>query len=246
MKKCLFCGSSKEISREHIFPEWLLGELGLNEEEVTMNHVTILGMTKSRRSHIFKSLVNAMICEKCNTGWMSKLETSVKDLIIRLMNLDSVNEDLFKSLNDNYKILAKWSFKTAIVLNYPTNYRKIVPENHFQSLYHSKIPEGVYINMAFTENEEPLHWHQSQTLLWFFHTKKEEQKIFSRSKEIYKITLQFKHLLLRVCYFPFKNFVQDDRVESSIVLWPEFGRYENFRIYKDIDEFDSKASFREI
>lgn len=239
MEKCLFCGGIKKLSREHIIPKWLLKELGLTEEKLIMRHITIFGMTKSKRTHDFKNLVNAMICEDCNNGWMSKLEVSAKDLVIRLMNLDDIDKDVFKSLSENYEILAKWSFKTAIVLNYPTNYRHIVPENHFHSLYSSKIPKGVYINLAFTNNIEIIQWRQSQTVIMIGNL----SEYSSRLKRVYKITLQFRHLLLRVCHIPFEDFIQGYGTEGSIALWPQLGRYKDFKIYKNIGEFDLSNYF---
>lgn len=242
MKKCLFCGHIKECSKEHIIPRWLLKELGLSEEELIMKHMTIFGITKTKRKHGFKNFVNAMICRECNNGWMSKLEASAKNLIIKLINIYDVDKNVFKFLNENYEVLAKWSFKTAIVLNYPTNYRNIIPKNHFHSLYNSKIPKAVYINMAFTNNTEIVQWRQSQRFIILGNI----SKYSSRLKEVYKITLQFKHLLLRTCYFPFEDFIQGYEAEASIALWPQFGRYENFKIYKDIGEFNTNNYFIHI
>ena len=241
MKKCLFCENTKKLSKEHIIPKWLLGELGLTEKTIIMQHSSVFGAPLSQRTHSFKGLVNAMICENCNNGWMSKLEASVKDLIIKWMDLDLIEEDT-PLLSEDHEILAKWVFKTAIVLNYPTNYRNIVPEKHFHELYSSKIPAGVYINLALTDNPETIHWRQSQTICMIG----DVSKYVSRLKEVYKISLQFNHLLLRVCYVPFENFVQGYAGETSIALWPEFGAYKEFKVYKDIDEFDTGNYFLKI
>lgn len=128
-----------------------------------MSHITVVGVTKSRRSHSLDSFVNKRICVGCNGGWMKKLEDSSRKWIIRLMNLDGVDEKSFwNELGKDYKNLAKWAYKTAIVLNYSSNYRKIVPEDHFHLLYCSKIPNGVHINIAFTNSNKELEWIQSQ------------------------------------------------------------------------------------
>jgi len=243
MKKCIFCKNIRKLSKEHIIPRWLLEELGLLEKDVVMEHSSFFGISLSRRTHSFKSFTNAMICEKCNNGWMSKLEASVKGLIIKLMNLDFTGHEgeIIQSLIKNYAILAKWAFKTAIVLNYPTNYRNIVPVEHFHELYISKIPTGVYINLALTTNSEAINWRQSQTIYMIGMPKN-----ISRLKEVYKITLQFRHLLLRVCYVPFENFIQGDKGETSIALWPEFCVYKEFKAYKDIDEFHIRNYFLKV
>lgn len=240
VKRCLFCGSTRCLSKEHIIPKWLLKELGLTDQQLRMSHVSTLGMTKSQRTHSFTGLVNAMICEDCNSGWMSGLEVSVKDSITRLMHLDGVT-NVLGSLTENHEAIARWSFKTAIALNYPTNYRNIVPEDHFHSLYHSKIPEGVYINLAITDSTDVIKWRQSQTVIMIGNSKH-----VSRPKDVYKITMQFKHLLLRVCYISLEDFIQGYETEASIALWPQFGRYEHFKVYEDIDEFDLRNYFIQV
>jgi hypothetical protein len=238
-RKCLFCGSAQRLSKEHIIPQWLLRELGLTDQQLMMSHTSVFGVTKSQRTHRFMRLVNAMVCKKCNSGWMSALEVSVQDSITKLMHLD--DRSAIRSLAEDYKTIAKWSFKTAIMLNYPTNYRRIVPEEHFHSLYQSGIPEGVYINLAFTENTDiVVQWRQSQTIITIG-----DQGHAIPPKDVYKITMQFKHLLLRVCYISFNGFVQGDN-EASIALWPQFGRYEDFQIYDNIDEFDTGNYFIQI
>lgn len=65
----------------------------------------------------------------------------------------------------------------------------------------------------------------------------------SRPKDLYRITIQFEHLLLRVSYISLPDFVQGCRGEESIALWPEFGRYEDMKIYENIDEFDCSNYF---
>jgi len=241
MKRCLFCKSIKKLSREHIIPEWLLKELELTEEDVFMEHYSIFGIPKSQRTHSFKSLVNAMVCEKCNNGWMSDLEASVKDLIIKWINLNIEKKDIL-SLAKDHELIARWALKTAILLNYPTNYRNIIPESHFHKLYKSKIPSGVYINLAICNKPEPIKWRQSQQLLIFGNF----SKYASRLKEVYKITMQFNHLLLRISYVPFENLTQGYTGETSVALWPEFGKYKELKVYKNIDEFDVGNYFIEF
>jgi hypothetical protein len=239
MKKCIFCGAVGKLSEEHIIPKWLLKELDLSAKDMARgSHLTLSGIAKSERTHSVMTHTNAAICQDCNNGWMSRLENSAKDLIIGLMNMDT---EAFGSLPGNSEILAKWTFKTAIVRNYPSNYRNVVSEDHFQYLYRSEIPRGVYINLAFTSNTEKIIQSiQSQTVLIIGLP----ENYFSRLREVYKITLKFKHLLLRISYIPFEDFTQG--ADSSIALWPRFGRYEDLKLYKDILEFDASNYFIRI
>jgi hypothetical protein len=44
-------------------------------------------------------------------------------------------------------LLARWTAKTAYVLNYASNYRDVVPPSHFQALFATEdgLPERVYV-----------------------------------------------------------------------------------------------------
>lgn len=242
MKKCLFCKNTKKLSKEHIIPKWLLNELGSTDKTLATTHFTMLGLPKSKRVHSFKSLVSGMVCENCNNKWMSRLEISIKDLVIRLINLNKKPKDVknvFNSLAKNHEVLARWAFKTAIVLNHATNYKDLVPEAHFHSLHSSKIPEGVWINLGFANNSENITWIQDQTVLFIG----KSSEIPPEREGVYKITFQFRYLLLRICCIPFKNYIQDYKTEASILLWPEFTRYEKFKIYENISEFNLSTYF---
>ncbi len=235
-KKCLFCGSKEELTKEHIIPMWLINFLDLGDADIGMTHVNPFGGVVSHRAHTPKTLVNSWVCKKCNGGWMSELETSSKDLLMKLIN--RVSDKKLSSLIDRRKnlILSKWIFKTAIVLNYPTNYYNMVPKEHFKSLFDGEIPKGVYINFGFTDNLKSIEWRQSKSAILFGDLK----KIEANADKIYKITLQFNYLLLRVCYVPHKDFFQ---VDNSISLWPKLEINNLLITYKDIDEFDVNNCF---
>lgn len=148
------------------------------------------------------------------------------------------------------EILARWVLKTASILNYATNYRRIVPQNHFESVFGATFPGGLYIALGFTYGlEPPLTWRQSQTFL--FNTianessmvKEKTEEFTSRGNGPYKISFQFKHLLLKVCYMPFSNFEPYDKTISAFELWPYVRMPDNFGLCRDIDDFDVEGFY---
>ena len=92
-KKCIFCNEEKKMSKEHVFPQWLLKELGIVSKEILMKHL-YTNIELSERKHLYNSFVNGCVCEECNNGWMSSMEAELQPHIINLMNFKNINEEL--------------------------------------------------------------------------------------------------------------------------------------------------------
>ena len=220
---CLFCGNGN-LSKEHIFAQWLLKELGIMDNDVSMTHMTAIGMEVSNRKHAFSKLVN---------GWMSDLEGQCQFHIINLMNMEKLDEEM-NFLKENHETVAKWAFKNVIMLNSATNYRQLVPEDHYHSLYQGNIPKGVTIDLAFASTDPSVEWRQSPGSLVI----KDKKIPMKYDTNKYIITFQIKHLMIKVAFYESNNqtFYED---EGCIRLYSDFGLYEGDKIvYKNIDEFD--------
>jgi hypothetical protein len=112
---CLACGqTSSPASREHVFAQWLLKELGSPSMSFYRRYGD--GSTEPHRQPInLESFVLRRICENCNNGWMSKLEEVVKPILVPLMR----GERQLGSLEESEKwALARWVAKTAIIDSY--------------------------------------------------------------------------------------------------------------------------------
>jgi hypothetical protein len=92
-------------------PGWLLRALGVvggNRQAGTM--LAWFGAAEEAR-RVGPEIKVKYLCGPCNSGWMSKLETQAKPLITPLL------ADLAVPLSSTeQRILARWSIKTAIVL----------------------------------------------------------------------------------------------------------------------------------
>lgn len=104
-RECVFCGNTN-LSKEHIFAQWLLKELNIFNNDVLMTHANIAGMPISNRKHAFSKLVNRLVCETCNNGWMSQLEGDCQNHIINLMNMNELETEL-AFLNEHHETVAK-------------------------------------------------------------------------------------------------------------------------------------------
>ncbi len=238
VKKCVFCGGTK-LSKEHIFAQWLLKELNIYEKTVEQTHVNVFGSPMSNRKHAFSRLVNGLVCEECNNGWMSQLESECQAHITNFMNADMLKEEI-EYLKTNHGSIAKWVFKNVILLNSAANYRKLVPNEHYSSLYAGNIPDNVFIDLAFCKSDPTLEWRQSPGYMVI----REQGMELNLNTSRYTITFQLKHLLFKVVFYESKynTFYED---EGVIRLFPQFGVHGEPELFKNIDSFDIHGNIRE-
>jgi hypothetical protein len=107
-RRCVFCGSQSDLTREHVLPDWLTA-IGLDLEP-QIHHVGPLNkVPREWSSKPFKTTVR-MVCGTCNSGWLSHLEAAAKSVIAPLI--------LGKSgrlLYDDQALISTWTCKTALV-----------------------------------------------------------------------------------------------------------------------------------
>jgi hypothetical protein len=237
-RKCVFCDGIK-LSKEHIFAQWLLKELDIFDNDVTMTHASVAGIPVSNRKHPFSKLVNGLVCEKCNNGWMSQLEGDCQKHIINLMNMNEIDNEL-NFLKEHYDTVAKWAFKNVILLNSATNYRQLVPDEHYTTLYSGSIPEGVFIDLAFCKSDSKIEWRQTPGGLVI----KDKGIPFNANVTRYQITFQIKTLLIKVAFYESADnvFYED---EGAIRLFPRFGVYKTPKLFDNIDDFDISGVIHE-
>src|SRR5437879_1748598 len=127
MRTCVFCGRDLAgvASREHVFQHWLLNGLEIREKEIPQTHFPRKdGSALSTRKQTLNGLVAGRICEPCNTGWMSNLESAAKPLLLKLCSNDTL---AIRCEQPDKLLLARWAMKTAIVLNLASNFHKNIP-----------------------------------------------------------------------------------------------------------------------
>ena len=113
-RRCRGCGTEMRglRSREHILPQWLhpyieMPGVSLEHRAVNEEGVRLL------RSHDLKSFALNSICNRCNNGWMSRLEMEVKPILLPLI----IGKRSAQSLSaDERTVLARWAFKTAFMI----------------------------------------------------------------------------------------------------------------------------------
>jgi hypothetical protein len=101
---CAFCGRIDKPSREHVIPEWLSRKLSTDDD----------GWFEYRRGGKWiktplVEIVTKRVCNPCNNGWMSHIETQAQQVMEPLLDRQTT------SLNQGDRaVVARWFAKTML------------------------------------------------------------------------------------------------------------------------------------
>jgi hypothetical protein len=147
LRHCIFCRSTGNLTREHVFPGWLqrrVRPLDATQKNPIYRgtHLSSLGMRKSVRQAGANSHTYSAVCAECNNGWMSELEQQFAVLLDRMiLKLDPLTFSKKES-----RTIALWVTKTCILMHKSSNYRKIIPEKISNLIGKgASIPKNIYI-----------------------------------------------------------------------------------------------------
>jgi len=226
IKTCIFCqGTLERSSDEHVLPQWLLGYLKIRGEDISPTHYSFQsGSTVvSTRRHKVDNLVEGRVCSKCNNGWMSSLESEAKPLLVPLMEAE---KEVVALKPDERLKVARWAFKTALVLNSASNFHKNVPPAHFYHLYNTQesLPPSIAVIGQQHHGDSPFYWLQMSFVLTSDQAadlSMEEAKALVATS--YKISFQLKKLLIVVAWWPHPGWRYVIWRGIHVPLWPPKG-----------------------
>ena len=146
---CVFCGDDTHgTTGEHVFGDWVseffIKQLKVDEFSGTSELVASDGSSIKFPMTPFQQRAK-IVCEKCNSGWMSRLETSVMDdLKVMMVGQPKMLRSAARQR------LAFWCVKTALVLDHMHPRERIIPDSHFRDLFNLKGPlPGQVVLVAF-------------------------------------------------------------------------------------------------
>jgi hypothetical protein len=84
-RACLFCGvqGTGTLTHEHVVQRWLIAHLALPPDDLMAHAVADSRtgeLTHQLRVHSTHNFVEGRVCEDCNCGWMSTLESEAKPI----------------------------------------------------------------------------------------------------------------------------------------------------------------------
>ena len=158
-RKCIFCGGSPPLTREHVIPSWLEKNVGGGEpSEFIGTRISFAGMPLNERRATGSSYTFKGVCGACNHGWMSKLETRFAALL-PLLEADMSPKRFTKGERHT---IATWIIKTGIVAHLSSNYRRILPDDFPLRLSRGQvIPGGIRVFGGTIKARNRIQWAQS-------------------------------------------------------------------------------------
>ena len=206
-KTCSFCGqvlTKKTKAKEHVLPKWIHRKLEIEKKPFQGIHTDMSGLVvKSARSQSMNSLVLGGVCAECNNGWMSDLEIKVAPLF-DLFLFPPANKKNITLKKESCEAIAHWAFKTSLVINLASNYRRIIPKEHFSVFYEQrKIPENIVIDISLSPFKKDVFWRQGQFAKGVIPGEIEVTEAMSKIiSTLYVITLDLGGIILRTSWMP--------------------------------------------
>jgi hypothetical protein len=112
MQECAFCDSIAKMSAEHLWSEWM-GRL-FPKGGITVRQITHDGTISREWASSKINIKLPVVCEPCNTGWMSRLENEHAKPAMRELILGG---RVGKFGRKRARGLSLFAFKTAIIGN---------------------------------------------------------------------------------------------------------------------------------
>ena len=244
-RSCIFCGSTGEMSREHVIPQWLEGELtnGQTASYIGTHFAPLFSHEISNRkasknSHTFKQ-----VCGSCNNGWMSKLEVDFKGILPRLVQ--DINPRAY-SKTERQKI-ASWVFKTAMIGHHSANYKEILPIGLAREFFGSfNLPKSLVIHIGRMMQRDSLV--TSQSSFNYAVLSKESAYNVDLASNSFQYSIGFLNLFLRLSWHSFDcqthRSTMGNLTENQFYPHPE--RCATLKEYDDIFDVGLNIYLREL
>ncbi|MFD7735969.1 hypothetical protein ACFV6F_36970 [Kitasatospora phosalacinea] len=138
-RSCAFCGG-RPLSNEHILGQWLRTAFPPEDLVNGIHYRANAATTHQHAQGLLKATVKA-VCEPCNNGWMSELESGVKPFLPEMINGGRVFLD-----SEQQQLLAAWSLKTMLMMAKAHNPPEpIIPATDYTDFYRERRPSAVMV-----------------------------------------------------------------------------------------------------
>lgn len=152
-RTCIFCGGTK-MTREHIWPEWAAERAAHVGALQHRSHGHLIGSDPFDR--VYEQMPYQqkarVVCQACNTGWMSQLENAAKPYFETMLHGRGrvIHEQAQRTLS-------AWAFKTCTVfVESQAKDKSVIPhEDRIYLREHRQPPGNVYVLMVAYDGTHP-------------------------------------------------------------------------------------------
>lgn len=159
-KPCIFCGKKGNKSKEHLWPEWMheylpnIGDGSHVRESNLFQWKKPIGDKKlKRQGHLFTTKFR-VVCKDCNSGWMSRLEESVKSTFLKMIK----GEKILLQKSDQ-ELLSRWIALKVIVGEHAEKGIHVTPKNDRLMLKEeNRVPDYFVIYVCSHDTKSDTAW----------------------------------------------------------------------------------------
>jgi hypothetical protein len=223
-KRCIFCGR-KPTTKEHIWSDWMHPYLPMESNaRIEVNHTVAQHDSPRGRPPVSRERPGPVItkqirivCGNCNNGWMSRLETQVKPIILPMIQgtggaLDAVSQEL----------LARWISMKAIVTEYSQHAQRLTPSDDRAALMNNyEIPRYFFIRVGRNASQWRMSFMRHSTSISITRPPIAPQ-MAGTERNIGQITLMFDALVIQVLAVRVPGYRIEHRItpQVGVQLWP--------------------------
>jgi hypothetical protein len=153
-RRCVFCGSDRPLTREHVWPQWLRGFpaydelLRVSSGSLPPAEVPLFTRSADGRFHaesrkrgrtpLLPDVTVKRVCASCNNGWMAGLENEARPILVKMIEA----RERFKLSKYQCQVLIHWAVKTLMmyVLYYPEEHQVFTTEDYVAFFDSRQIP----------------------------------------------------------------------------------------------------------
>ena len=142
MAKCAFCLLTAKLTGEHLVSDWISRALADTTSHYLMSKIDpATNEIKQWRGPTVNLLSNS-VCEKCNTGWMSRIDKAASQTLKGIIKQNSP----VSFLRSGLEAIAAFTFKSALVADFESGDRAFFNAHSRRQFKESlQIPQGVYM-----------------------------------------------------------------------------------------------------
>ena len=175
---------------------------------------------ESTRTHTYDSFLCGDICERCNSGWMSSLEGTVKPRILGITGKADLS-----TLQDPMRRLpfSRWALKTACVIDRLGGICEIpahIPRHLAESP--EALLENVHVLVGWHPFEQRSLFSLNQRNTWskYPHEPGDSETPNLPSEGWFKIAFSIEHLMVLVAGVPSRDFQLVIGTGIHVPIWP--------------------------
>lgn len=229
-RKCVFCGNMG-VTKEHVFSNWMrqvLPDTPIYDDSYRKHGINGLGQTSlatsfKRKGGSCNSQTVSVVCEGCNSGWMSSVVDKAKPTAREMILGNAVMLD-----RSQMTAIATWVTLAAMMEEFTTNADRAVPEYDLMIMKNNQLPPpawtvfiGLYIGTAW----QPIHTFRHRVMPeWIDGGVIVNNHPSAVRRRTLITTYNLKHLLIQVfCTHDVEMenlYLEFPRPSGTLKIWP--------------------------